>query len=65
MHHAGTAVWVADPEATWIKGVVKEVDGSGLLVVSTAAGDRRVSAQEAPVQNQDGEVVDVGHTAAG
>lgn len=58
MHHEGTAVWVADPEAAWVKGVVKALE-RGLLVVSTAAGERRVPPAEAPLQNKDEEPVEV------
>ncbi|WIA32683.1 hypothetical protein OEZ86_003484 [Tetradesmus obliquus] len=57
VHHEGTAVWVAHPEAAWVKGVVKALEG-GLLVVSTAAGERRVPPAEAPLQNKDEEPVE-------
>ncbi|KAF6253831.1 P-loop containing nucleoside triphosphate hydrolase protein [Scenedesmus sp. NREL 46B-D3] len=52
VHHQGTAVWVADTEGAWTKGVVKAFAGD-LLVVTTAGGERRVPPAEAPLQNKD------------
>jgi hypothetical protein len=58
VHHEGTAVWVADSESAWTKGVVKGFAGD-LLVVTTAAGERRVPPAEAPLQNKGDEAVEV------
>lgn len=57
VHAVGTPVWVADEERTWLKGVVKDV--GDVLVVSTENGERRVPPASAPLQNKDGDVVDV------
>lgn len=58
VHHQGTAVWVADTEGAWTKGVVKAFAGD-LLVVTTAGGELRVPPAEAPLQNKDDAPVEV------
>lgn len=57
VHAIGTPVWVADEQKTWVKGVVKEV--GDMLVVATDDGERRVAPALAPLQNKDGQPVDV------
>ena len=54
VHTVGSKVWVRDGQESWLKGDVIDASDGDWLIVKTEHGDqRKVKADDCPLQNQE------------
>lgn len=61
IHTVGSKVWVRDDAESWVKAEVQKIEKDVLIVALEEGGElRKVSPDDAPLQNVDSRGVEVG-----
>lgn len=59
VHTIDSRVWVPDERLGWVKGSVRRIEGTKVVVLTDAGATITCESCQAPVQNPDGETVNV------